>query len=38
MILVETTYREKRGEREVFQNYQHDKGKGVKMETIYFYF
>ena len=38
MTLVETTYREKRGEREVLQNYQHDKGKGVRKETIYFYF
>ena len=25
-------------EREVLQNYQHDKGKGVRKETIYFYF
>ena len=38
MTLVEITYREKRGEREVLQNYQHDKGKGVRKETIYFYF
>ena len=38
MILVETTYREKRGEREVLQNYQHHKGKEVRKETIYFYF
>ena len=38
MTLVETTYREKRGEREVLQNYQHDKGKGVRKETICFYF
>ena len=38
MTLVETTYREKREEREVLQNYQHDKGKGVRKETIYFYF
>ena len=38
MTLVEITYRDKRGEREVLQNYQHDKGKGVRKETIYFYF
>ena len=38
MTLVETTYRDKRGEREVLQNYQHDKGKEVRKETIYFYF
>ena len=38
MILVETTYREKRGEREVLQNYQLDESKGVRKETIYFYF
>ena len=38
MTLVETTYREKHGEREVLQNYQHDEGKGVRKETIYFYF
>ena len=29
MNFVETTYREKREEREVLRNYQHDKGKGV---------
>ena len=38
MTLVEITYREKRGEREVLQIYQHDEGKGVRKETIYFYF
>ena len=38
MTLFETTYREKHGEREVFQNYQLDEGKGVRKETIYFYF
>ena len=38
MTLVETTYREKQGEREVLQNYQHDKGKGVRKEIIYFHF
>ena len=38
MTLVETTYREKRAEREVLKNYQHNKGKGVRKETIYFYF
>ena len=36
MTLVETTYREKRGEREVLQNYQHDKGDGVRKETFVF--
>ena len=35
MTLVETTYREKRGEREVLQNYQLDEGKGVRKETIF---
>ena len=35
MVLVETTYREKHGEREALQNYQHDKGKEVRKETIY---
>ena len=38
MTLVETTHREKLGERELLQNYHHDKGKGVRKETIYFYF
>ena len=38
MTLVETTYKEKHGERKVLQNYQHDKGKWVRKETIYFYF
>ena len=38
MTLVETKYREKRGEREVLQNYQHDEGKRVRKEIIYFYF
>ena len=38
MTLVEKTYSEKRGQRKVLQNYQHDMGKGVKKETIYFYF
>ena len=38
MTLVETTYKEKHGERKVLQNYQHDKGKWVRKETIYFCF
>ena len=38
MALVETTYREKRGKRKVLQNYDHDEGKWVRKETIYFYF
>ena len=38
MTLVETTYREKRGEREALQNYKHDRVKGFRKETIYFYF
>ena len=38
MTLVETTYRDICGEREVLENYQHDKGNGVIKETIYFYF
>ena len=29
---------EKNGEREILQNYQLDEGKGVRKETIYFYF
>ena len=36
MTLVATTYRNM--ERDVLQNYQHDKGKGVRRETIYFHF
>ena len=35
MTLVET--KEKRGDREVLQNYQHDKGKGARKESICFY-
>ena len=38
MTFVETTYKEKRREWEVLHNYQHGKGKGVRKETIYFYF
>ena len=38
MTLVKTTYRKKRGEKEVLQYYQHDKGKESRKETIYFYF
>ena len=30
--------RGKRGEREVLQTYQDDKGEGVRKETIHFYF
>ena len=36
MTLVETIYREERGEREILQNYQHNKGKGVRKWTIIF--
>ena len=36
MTLVETIYREERGEREVLQNYQHNKGKWVRKWTIIF--
>ena len=36
MTLVATTYRNM--EREVLQNYEHDRGKGVRKETIYFHF
>ena len=36
MTLIETTYGEKPGEKEVLQNYEHDKGKGVRKETIFF--
>ena len=36
MTLVETIYREERGEREVLQNYQYNKGKWVRKWTIIF--
>ena len=36
MTLVETAYREKRGEREVLQNYQHDKVKASERGPFIF--